>query len=146
MQTTAVALSGGVDSMVAAYLLKKSGRPVFGIHFLSGYETPEAEDVYKGEYPDSGILDLPKTHPLSALKDMLGIEIWALDCRRTFRQKIVDYFIDAYLKGETPNPCMVCNFVIKFGLMLEAARQKGPRSSLPAIMPFVKSSRRTAMA
>jgi len=125
MQTTAVALSGGVDSMVAAYLLKKSGRPVFGIHFLSGYETPEAEDVYKGEYPDSGILDLPKTHPLSALKDMLGIEIWALDCRRTFRKKIVESFIDAYLKGETPNPCMVCNFVIKFGLMLEAARQKG---------------------
>lgn len=125
IQTTAVALSGGVDSLVAAYLLKKSDHPVFGIHFVSGYETPPSEDIFETKDPDSEFFKLSHAHPLSALKDLLDIEIWAIDCRRRFRQKIVDYFINAYLKGETPNPCMVCNTAIKFGLMLESAAQMG---------------------
>lgn len=122
-QTTAVALSGGIDSLIAAYLLKKSGHPIFGLHFVSGYETPSSEKIFEGS--DSEFMQLPPDHPLSEIKSRLDIDIWIIDCRRTFEQKIVNYFIDSYMQGRTPNPCMVCNSAIKFGVLLAAARQIG---------------------
>jgi len=123
MLTTAVALSGGIDSLVAAYLLKKSGHHIFGLHFVSGYETPSTDEIF-----DAGgteIAKIPQDHPLSEIKNRLDIDIWMIDCRRAFDQKIVNYFIDAYMRGHTPNPCMVCNAVIKFGLLLKTARRLG---------------------
>lgn len=104
-QNTAVAISGGMDSLVAAYLLKQAGHPVFGIHFVSGYESPQES--------------------LESIEKALDIPIHVIDCRRAFKQEIVDYFIAAYQAGETPNPCMVCNRAIKFGHLMEAARELG---------------------
>ena len=123
MHTTAVALSGGIDSLIAAYLLKKSGHPIFGLHFVSGYETPTSNQVF--EALDSQIAKIPANHPLSRIKTQLDIEIWMIDCRQAFEQKIINYFIDAYMRGHTPNPCMVCNSAIKFGLLLETANRLG---------------------
>ena len=106
-QPTAVAISGGMDSLVAAYLLKQAGHPVFGIHFRSGYESPQES--------------------LEPIGKALDIPIHVIDCRRAFQQEIVDYFIAAYKAGETPNPCMVCNRAIKFGHLLKAARKLGAK-------------------
>ncbi len=105
-QLTAIAISGGIDSLMAAYLLKKQGHKVIGIHFTTGYETEPVNII-------------------SHIADKLKINIKVLDCRKEFKQKIVDYFIQSYLTGQTPNPCMVCNPLIKFGVVFEFARRLG---------------------
>ncbi len=105
-QLTAIAISGGIDSLAAAYLLKKQGRKVIGIHFTTGYETEPVNII-------------------SHIADNLNIKIEILDCHKEFKQKVVDYFIQSYLTGQTPNPCLVCNPLIKFGTMLEFARGLG---------------------
>jgi len=105
-QLTAIAISGGIDSLIAAYLLKKQGHKVIGIHFTTGYETKPVNII-------------------SHIADKLNINIKVLDCRREFKQKVVDYFIQSYLTGQTPNPCLVCNPLIKYGTMLEFARRLG---------------------
>jgi tRNA-specific 2-thiouridylase len=101
----AVAVSGGVDSLMAAALLKTQGYPVFGIHFLTGYE-PENRDV-------------------AAVTDQLGIPLHVVDLTEAFRTRVVEYFLQTYLVGKTPNPCLVCNPVVKFGILFEHARRLG---------------------
>ncbi|MGB8334889.1 MAG: tRNA 2-thiouridine(34) synthase MnmA [Desulfobacterales bacterium] len=101
----AVAVSGGVDSLMAAALLKTQGYPVFGIHFLTGYE-PENRDV-------------------AAVTDQLGIPLHVVDLADAFRTRVVEYFLQTYLVGKTPNPCLVCNPVVKFGILFEHARHLG---------------------
>ena len=101
----AVAVSGGVDFLMAAALLKTQGYPVFGIHFLTGYE-PENRDV-------------------AAVTDQLGIPLHVVDLADAFRTRVVDYFLQTYLVGKTPNPCLVCNPVVKFGILFEHARHSG---------------------
>lgn len=109
----AVAVSGGVDSFAAAYLLHRRGWEVVGIHFLSGY--PPAAD------PDGGdtVVRLRKA------ADKLGFPVHVEDCSDLFRERVVDYFVRSYRRGRTPNPCMVCNPVVKFGRLLEVARGLG---------------------
>ena len=101
----AVAVSGGVDSLMAAALLKNQGYPVFGIHFLTGYE-PENRDV-------------------AAVTDQLGIPLHVVDLADAFRTRVVEYFLQTYMVGKTPNPCLVCNPVVKFGILFEHARLLG---------------------
>jgi tRNA-specific 2-thiouridylase len=101
----AVAVSGGVDSLMAAALLKTQGYPVFGIHFLTGYE-PENRDV-------------------ATVTDQLGIPLHVVDLTEAFRTRVVEYFLQTYLVGKTPNPCLVCNPVVKFGILFEHARRLG---------------------
>lgn len=102
----AVLVSGGIDSLAAAHLLKRSGADVTAIHFLTGYE-----DVRTGR--------------LEALFAGLEIPLVLFDCRAVFKARVVDYFTEAYLRGETPNPCMICNRFIKFGACLDYARTLG---------------------
>ena len=103
--TTAVAISGGVDSLMAAHLLQQQGHRVVGLHFTTGYE--------------------PQTIPIAIVADQLGIDFHVVDLRGEFSSSVVDYFIRTYRDGQTPNPCLVCNPVIKFGHVLEAARNLG---------------------
>ena len=102
--TIAVAMSGGVDSSTVAYLLKKQGYNVFGITMKTC--KPEDSDAKK-------------------VCDDLGIPYYLLDVTKDFKEKVMDYFVDEYLKGKTPNPCMVCNKYIKLGLLIDFARSKG---------------------
>ena len=113
----AVAISGGVDSMMAAHLLQTRGYEVSGVHFLNGFEpagTPWAS-------PD------PSLHPVSRIGEQLGIPVTLVDCRKEFRNLVVNYFTRTYLEGRTPNPCMVCNPGIKFGVLLAHVRLSGAR-------------------
>lgn len=109
----AIALSGGVDSLVAAHLLKESGHEVVGIHFLTGYEQT------------TGAPGSSSCHFMATIGEQLDIPIHILDCSNEFDTTVVNYFYTVYKNGQTPNPCMVCNPGIKFGTVLKHAFELG---------------------
>ncbi len=101
----AVALSGGIDSLVAGFLIKQRFKKVFGVHFTTGYE----KDV-----PD-----------VSALASVFGFPVHTIDLSREFETRVVDYFVSTYMAGRTPNPCLVCNMQIKFKALFDHAQKLG---------------------
>jgi tRNA-specific 2-thiouridylase len=104
-----VAMSGGVDSSVAAALLKQGGYEVSGIHARLW---AEAE-------PKSTIAELERACQL------LDIPLQQVNLEKEFRHLVVDYFNQEYSRGRTPNPCIVCNQSIKFGLLMSQALETG---------------------
>lgn len=114
----AVALSGGLDSAVAAALLKKENHQVIGLHFRTGYEAPP-DDIVPFEEPSS------RDSWAERVAAQIDIPLDVVDCSEVFKREVVRYFVDAYRSGQTPNPCMVCNQRIKFGFMLEEAKARG---------------------
>ena len=128
---TAIAISGGVDSLVAAYLLKEKGDEVFGIHFITGFESlPDASSVNSPDSHEKAISAITghAIGKISKIARQLDINIEVLDCSKDFKAKVVDYFSQTYLAGKTPNPCLVCNPSIKFGTVLGLARKMGASS------------------
>ena len=107
----AVALSGGVDSLVAALLLKAAGSRLVAVHFLTGYESTAGPHTC-----------LDRTRRLCA---RLGLDLEVVDCRQAFKEKVVEPFAAAYRCGLTPNPCARCNPLIKFGPVLDRALALG---------------------
>ncbi len=107
MHKIAVAVSGGVDSITAAYLLKKKGHHVLGIHFTTGFESNASIEKARQTAQN------------------LGIELIVYDAGESFKSKVVDYFALEYSSGRTPNPCLVCNPAIKFGEVFEVAQKHG---------------------
>jgi tRNA-specific 2-thiouridylase len=117
-KTVAVALSGGLDSAVAAALLKKENFRVIGFHFRTGYEKDP------GELTPSRPLSLVNSW-VHRVSKQIGVPLEVFDCPEVFEREVVRYFVDAYRSGQTPNPCMVCNQRIKFGLILERVKALG---------------------
>ena len=113
----AVAMSGGVDSSVAAALLVEQGYPVVGM-MLRLWSEPGMEGENRCCTPDA----VSEARRISA---RLGFPFYALDARELFRQQVVQSFLDGYSTGKTPNPCMVCNLHIKWGFLMEKARSLG---------------------
>lgn len=111
IKKVAVGLSGGVDSTVAAFLLKEQGYQLHGV-FLECYKTPgcRVEDDRKDA------LDV-------ALR--LGITFEVIDLKREYKQRVLDLYFEELRAGRTPNPDIACNSEIKFGLFYEWAMQKG---------------------
>ena len=107
-ETVAVAVSGGVDSMVTALLLKEHGHPVLALHMILRPEDP----------PEPG-------KQIRELTARLGVGLQLVDLRHAFRQQVIEPFVEAYRKGKTPNPCVVCNPTIKFSLLQEKAAELG---------------------
>jgi len=106
MQTTAVAMSGGVDSSAAALLLLEEGRELLGLTlrlFEGGEEGADA----------------------AAAAAQLGFPHRTLDMRREFQSGVIDPFVRAYEGGRTPNPCVLCNRAVKFGALLRKAEELG---------------------
>ncbi len=108
MKKVLVGMSGGVDSSVCAALLKQKG-------FIVGGVTLNLNDSF----------DLSNISDAKAVCDKLGIEHFSAELKDEFKTFVIDNFIDEYIKGNTPNPCIVCNKYIKFGKMLEIAKQNG---------------------
>lgn len=102
-QKVIVAMSGGVDSSVAAFLLREKGYQVIGTTFENGYGNP-AERA-------------------AAICRQLGIEHQVIDIRDSFDKQVVRPFIESYLSGQTPNPCVLCNEKIKFPVFLPLLEQ-----------------------
>jgi len=112
--TVAVAMSGGVDSSVTAYLLKESGYNIFGLTLKTwGYDKiPES---------DSGCCSLDTIYRAGIVADQLEISHYTLDFTEKFNETVIENFISEYMNGRTPNPCVLCNKHIKWGLLLEKA-------------------------
>ena len=125
----AVAVSGGIDSLYSAWLLKNQGFDLIGIHFVTGYEAP-AENKATTQTPsplltlhsDEGKRAIPA---MNHVAEQLGIPIHIIDIKEIFKEKVVKPFVASYMGGETPNPCQLCNPNIKFGLLLEVAKELG---------------------
>ena len=103
-----VAMSGGVDSSVVAVLLKEQGYKVEGIFMRLGIAGDNESEKYA-----------------RAVAKKIGIKFHAVNLSKEFRKEIISYFISEYEKGRTPNPCVMCNKEIKFGILLDKALEMG---------------------
>jgi tRNA-specific 2-thiouridylase len=114
-----LAMSGGVDSSVAAYLLKRQGHEVIGVFMRTG-----VHDSDHGLETDrkQGCCSALDAGDARRVADDLDIPFYALDFADDFA-RIMDYFTDTYLGGRTPNPCIVCNNWLKFGKLSSYGRQ-----------------------
>ncbi|HIC44184.1 MAG TPA: tRNA 2-thiouridine(34) synthase MnmA [Sulfurimonas sp.] len=101
-----IGMSGGVDSTISTLLLQEDGYEVVGV-YMKLHSKPGYHEI----------------HQVRAQKaaDFAGVKLHILDLQKTFKEKVVDPFIETYKKGETPNPCALCNRNLKFGEMLKFA-------------------------
>ncbi|NLE31290.1 tRNA 2-thiouridine(34) synthase MnmA, partial [Candidatus Dojkabacteria bacterium] len=104
-QKVLLGISGGVDSGVAAYLLKKMGYDVIGA-YLKLHSYSNSDDARN-------------------LAEALDIQFIVLDMEQEFKKEIIEYFISEYEKGRTPNPCTACNRYIKFDSLTKKAKELG---------------------
>ena len=108
-------MSGGVDSALAAALLVEQGHDVLGVYMrnwsqdLPGFKCPWADDLADAE----------------RVAVTLGIDLEVWDCEREYRETVVDYLVDSYRHGYTPNPDVMCNQTVKFGTFAERAFAQG---------------------
>ena len=133
METVLLAMSGGVDSSVAAHLLLEAGHRVVGVFMRHGEPSATAcAAPSKGTAWDLPIVSSRKQGCCSAsdaadarrVADRLDIPFYALDLAEDFG-RIMDYFVDEYSAGRTPNPCVMCNNWVKFGKLWEYAESVG---------------------
>lgn len=119
-KTVAVAMSGGVDSSVVAALLLEQGYNVIGITMRL---CDEGRDFCLPHEAKERALAFINDAKIVA--DGLGIKHYVADFREVFQKNVIDYFLDEYAAGMTPNPCAACNPQIKFGALLEKSRELG---------------------
>ena len=110
-----VAMSGGVDSSVAAYLLKEEGYDVIGVT-IKTWSNDECRDE-----KSKGCCSIRDIDDARAVARKLEIPYYVLDLSSDFKEKVIDYFVEEYLVGRTPNPCIECNNHIKFGILKNKA-------------------------
>ena len=114
-----IGMSGGVDSSVAAYLLKEQGYDVIGVTMQIWQEDKEFEER------EGGCCSLSAVDDARRVADKLGIPFYVLNFRQSFKEKVIDYFVDEYVSGRTPNPCIACNKYLKFDELLRKAQAIG---------------------
>jgi len=114
-----VGMSGGVDSSVTAYLLKKQGFEVIGVTMKLWQD-----DDYN-IFSDEGCCGLSAVEDARMVANKLNIPYYVLNFKEAFKEKVVDYFIEEYTMGKTPNPCIACNKYIKFEELIRRAHNLG---------------------
>ena len=119
----AMTMSGGVDSSVAAALLKEQGYAVTGVTMkIWGGKAAAKAPVHHGCYGPGEEEDIEDARRVA---QQLDIPFHILDLTSEYRSEVLDYFSREYLSGRTPNPCVKCNHNIKFGALIEKARRSG---------------------
>lgn len=118
MSRVVLAMSGGVDSSVAAHLLKQQGHEVIGLFMRTGAHGDEPARRSKTCCSATDAVDA------RAVADRLDIPFFALDFEPDF-ERIIDQFADEYVAGRTPNPCVMCNIWLKFGKLWSYGKQVG---------------------
>lgn len=115
-----VGMSGGVDSSVAAYLLKKQGYDVIGVTMQIWQDEEEALKEENG-----GCCGLSAVEDARRVAQKLDIPYYVMNFKKEFREKVMDYFIGEYLCGRTPNPCIACNRYVKWESLLKRSLDIG---------------------
>ena len=130
-----VGLSGGVDSAVAAMMLMEAGYTVIGV-LMSVYG---GKDEVPGNacYGPGELEDIRKAEAVAA---HLGIPLHIIDCVDAYAERVLGYFRKTYLAGGTPNPCVRCNHLLKFGILPERARQKGLKADFFATGHYARAA------
>lgn len=119
MVRVVIAMSGGVDSSVAAALLKDAGYDCIGMH-LRFWNDPAASCV-----PENKCCSAESRENAKATADALGIPFHVFNVEVPFKKHVVDYFLQTYKEGKTPNPCVECNRNIKFGVLMRKMEELG---------------------
>lgn len=109
-----VGMSGGVDSSVAAYLLKKEGYDVIGVTM----QIWQDEDEFTQE-SNGGCCGLSAVDDARRVAERLEIPYYVMNFKKEFKENVMDYFMAEYLKGRTPNPCIACNRYVKWEALLQ---------------------------
>lgn len=113
-----MAMSGGIDSTVAAMLLQEQGYELVGVTYRT------FDNISKGcMEKEKGCCSVDSIFEAKRMAQDLGFEHHILDIRQEFKDTVIRNFIDEYLQGRTPNPCVICNSTIKWGKLLETAGQ-----------------------
>ena len=114
-----IGMSGGVDSSVAAYLLKEQGYDVIGVTMQIWQEDNEYTER------EGGCCSLSAVDDARRVADKIGIPFYVMNFRDSFKEKVIDYFVQEYIDGKTPNPCIACNKHLKFDELLRKAKGIG---------------------
>lgn len=117
-----IAMSGGVDSSVAAYLLKEQGYDVIGITMQVWPKENCSLDIR-----EKGCCGLSAVNDARAVAEKLDIPYYVLNFREIFKKHVIDDFCNEYSNGRTPNPCLKCNQYIKFDALLKKAHELGAK-------------------
>lgn len=115
-----VGMSGGVDSSVAAYLLKEQGHEVIGVTMQIWQD--DDRDVHED---NGGCCGLSAVDDARRVADALDIPYYVMNFKKEFSENVIDYFVDEYLNGRTPNPCIACNRYVKWESLLERSLNIG---------------------
>ena len=115
-----VGMSGGVDSSVAAYLLKQQGYEVIGVT-MQIWQKEDNQTVEE----NGGCCGLSAVEDARRVAQMLDIPYYVMNFREEFDQKVIQYFMREYLHGRTPNPCIACNRYVKWESLLQRSMQIG---------------------
>lgn len=120
MSKVVVGMSGGVDSSVAAYLLKEQGHDVTGVTMQIWQDEDRAIQEENG-----GCCGLSAVDDARRVAADLGIPYYVMNFKQEFKEHVIDYFIDEYLQGKTPNPCIACNRYVKWESLLNRSMSIG---------------------
>ena len=125
MKKVVIGLSGGVDSAVGAYLLKKEGYEVIGL-FMRNWDSNINNDILGNPNDTNDICPQEKDYnDAKKVCEFLGIELHRIDFIKEYWDYVFTYFLEELKKGRTPNPDMLCNKYIKFDLFVKEARRLG---------------------